>query len=93
MLHQLRGCPNDYIQAIDPRFYCDACIVHVTPNVSEDFGLEPQIANDFAILARLLRGRRRSELDVFNSKSIQRFGYFDLGLRIEECIGKLQELG
>lgn len=93
MLHQLRGRPNDYIKAIDSCFYCNACVIHMTPNMSEDFGLEPQIANDFAVLARLLRGCGGSELDIFDSEAIQCFSYLDLGLGIEECIGKLQEQG
>lgn len=51
MLHQLRRCPNDYIQAVDSCFYCDACVIHMAPDMSEDFGLEPQVANDFTVLA------------------------------------------
>ena len=63
----------------------------MTSYMGEDLGLEPQIAYDFAVLARLLRGCRRSELNIFNSKGVQCFRYLNFGFGVEEGIGKLCE--
>ena len=55
--------------------------------------LEAQIANDLAILARLLRGGGGCELDVFDAEGVQRLGYLDFGLCVEECVRKLPDDG
>ena len=70
MLHQLRACPNDNIEAIDPCFYRESSVVHVAANMGEDFGLKSKVTDDFTISSRLFRGCRRSELDVFDSEGI-----------------------
>ena len=34
----------------------DSGIVHMAPDVREDFGLQPELADSLAVLARLFRG-------------------------------------
>lgn len=51
--------------------------------------LEAQIAYDLAVFAGLLGGGGRRKLDVLNAKGVQRLGYLDLGLGVEEGIREL----
>lgn len=54
-----------------------------------DLGLQTKLANGFAVLAALLRGGRRGELNAIDTKVVQSFGNLDLRLRVEEGIRKL----
>lgn len=92
MLHQLRRCSYYDIKAIDSCFHSDPCIIHVASNVSEDFGFETEFADYLAISSRLFGRCRRGELDVFNSEGIKGLCYADLGVCIEESVGKLYNL-
>ena len=92
MLHQLRRRSYDDIKAVDPCFHRNPRVIHVASNVSEDFGFETEFANYFAISSRLFRGCRRGELDVFDSELVKGLCYADLGVCIEESVGKLYNL-
>ena len=61
----------------------------MTTNVSEDLRLQPKLADSLAMGARLLRRRRRSKLDVLDTKGIECVGDGDFGLGVEEGVGKL----
>jgi hypothetical protein len=67
-------------------------VVHMTPDVGEDLGLEPELADRLTVCARLFGSSGRGELDVVNTKRIQCLGNGDLGLGVEECIGELLAL-
>jgi hypothetical protein len=60
--------------------------------VGEHLGLQAKLADGLAILARLLRGCRRGELDAVDAKVIEGPGNFDLGLGVKEGICKLLSL-
>ena len=70
----------------------DPGIIHMTPNMCEDFGLQAELADGFAVEPRLLRGRGRRELDVLDTEGIQRLRDSDLGLGVEEGVRKLLAL-
>ena len=93
MLHQLRRCSYDDVKAIDSCFHSNPRIIHVAPNVSEDFSFETEFTDYLAISSRLFRRRRRGELDIFDSEGVKSLCYADLGVRIEESVGKLDDLG
>lgn len=92
MLAKIRRCTNDDIEAVDSRLYRHASIVHVAADVSQDLGLEAELADGLAILAGLLRGSRRGKLDIIDAKVIESPGDLNLGLGVEEGIGKLLSL-
>lgn len=89
MLTKVRRCTNDDIEAVDTSLYCHTSIVHVAADVSQDLGLEAELADGLAILAGLLRGSWRGKLDIVDAEVIESLGNLDLGLGIEEGIGKL----
>ena len=93
MLHQLRRRSYDDIKAIDSCFHSNPRIIHVTSNVSEDFGFETEFTNYLAISSRLFRRCRRGELDVFDSEGVKSLCYANLGVCIEEGVGKLYNFG
>jgi hypothetical protein len=70
-------------------FNSDASIIHVTPDVGQDLGLEAQLANGLAIQSRLFRGSGRGELDVLDTKCIESLGDSYFGLSVKEGIGEL----
>ena len=67
----------------------DACIVHVAANVGENLGLEAELADGLAIIARLLGGGGGGEFDVLYTKGIECLGDGDLCLGVEKGIGEL----
>lgn len=64
----------------------------MAPDVREDFGLQPELADGFTVPTRLFRRSGRSEFEVFNAEGIQRPGDGNFGFGIEESIGKLLPL-
>lgn len=64
----------------------------MAPDVSEDLGLEAELANCLAVGARLLRRDGRCKLDVFDTERIERLGDRDLGLGVEERVRELLAL-
>lgn len=58
-------------------------------NMGEDLGLEAQLANGFAVQARLLRSSRGCELDVIHAKCVQSLRDGDFSLRVKEGVRKL----
>ena len=58
-------------------------------DVSEDLGLETELADGFAVCSGLLGGSWRCKFYVFYTESIQCFGDCDFGFGVEEGIGKL----
>jgi len=61
----------------------------VTSDVSQDFRFKAEFADSLAVGARLLRGSRRSQLNVLHAELIEGSSDFDFGGRVKECIGKL----
>src|ERR1700760_3986886 len=64
-------------------------IVHVTTDMCEDLGFETQAANLDTVKTALLRGGRIGEFNVINTKVIEGSSNFNLGIGVEEGIGKL----
>lgn len=64
----------------------------MTADVSQNLGLEAELADSLAILAGLLRSRRGGQLDVVNTEVIESLGNLDLGLGVEEGVGELLAL-
>ena len=93
MLHQLRRRSYHDVKAIDSCFHSNPRIIHVASNMSEDFGFETEFTDNLAISSRLFRRCRRGELDVFDSEGVKSLRYADLGVCIEESVGKLDDLG
>lgn len=60
--------------------------------MSQDLGLEAQLADSLAVEPRLLGGSGRRQLDVVNAEFVEGLGNADLGLGVEEGIGKLLAL-
>lgn len=60
--------------------------------MSQDLGLEAELADGFAILSGLLGRGRGGELDVVDAKVIEGLGNLNLGLGVEEGIGELLAL-
>lgn len=67
-------------------------VVHVASDVGEDLALEAHLADLDAVLATLLGGGRRRELDVLDAKVGERLGDLHLCLGIEKGIGELLAL-
>jgi hypothetical protein len=63
-----RSADND-IQAVDACLDGNLGILHVASNMSEDFGLEAELADGFAVAARLLRSGGARQLNVFKQRS------------------------
>ena len=93
MLHQLRRRSYHDIKAINSCFHSNSRIVHVASNVSEDFGFETEFTDYLAIPSRLFRRCRRGKLDIFDSEGVKSLCYADLGVCIEESVGKLRDPG
>jgi hypothetical protein len=72
MLTELRGSSNDDVKAINAGLDGELSVVHVAPDVRQDLGLEAQLADGLTVLARLLRCRRRSQLDVVDPNGVER---------------------
>ena len=70
----------------------DPGIIHMTPNMCEDFGLQAELADGLAVETRLLTGSRRGELDVVDAEIVQSLGDANLGLGVEEGVGELLAL-
>lgn len=87
----LRGTNND-INTIDTGLDSDLDIVHVTSDVSQDLGLQAELADGLAVLARLLACARAGQLDAVHSKFIQLLGDCDLHVGVEVGIGELLTL-
>lgn len=58
----------------------------------EDLGLEAELADGLAVLSRLLRGSRRSQLDVVDAEVVEGLGDLDLGVDVEEGVRELLAL-
>ena len=81
------GADND-IDAVHPCFNCDFGILHIAADMGEDLALETELADSFTVLAGLLRGSWRGELDVVGAEFVKCFGDFDLLVRVEVGIGE-----
>jgi len=60
--------------------------------VSENLGLEAELADGLAVEARLLTGSGRGEFDVVDAEIIQSLGNADLGFGVKEGVGELLAL-
>lgn len=87
----LAGANND-IDTVNTGLNSHLNIVHVTPDVGQNLGLEAELADGFAVLARLLTCARAGELDAVNTELIERLGDLDLSLSVEVCVGELLAL-
>lgn len=61
-------------------------------NVGEDLGLQPELADGFAISPGLLGRHGRCELDVLHTERIEGFGDCNLGLGVKKRVGELLPL-
>ena len=92
VLAKIRGGANHHVEAVDSSIHSQSGIVHVAANVGQDLGLEAELADGLTIHPRLLGGGRGGELDVVDTELVESPGNLDLGLGIEEGIGKLLAL-
>ena len=60
----------------------------MTSNVREDLALEAELADGFAVLARLLGRSRRGELDIVGAKLVESLSNFDFLRCIKVCVGE-----
>ena len=60
--------------------------------MSEDLGLESEVADGLAVEAGLLTGSGGSEFDVVDAEVVQSLGDANLGLGVEEGVGELLAL-
>lgn len=58
-------------------------------DMGEDLGLQAELADGFAVCARLLRGCGGCELDVLHTERIERLGNGDFSLGVEKGVGEL----
>ena len=91
-LPQELGCSHDDVDTVDTSLNCYPGIIHVAANVGENLGFEAELADRLAVLAGLLRGGRRGELDAVDAKVIKRPGNFDLGFGVKKSVGELLTL-
>ena len=61
-------------------------------DVREDLGAQAELADGLAVRARLLARGGRRELDVLDAERVERLGYCDLGLGVEESVSELLAL-
>jgi len=92
VLPQERAGANDDIDTVDTSLNSDFDIVHVTSDVSQDLGLEAELADSNAVQARLLTRARAGKLNAVNSELVKGFGDSDLGLGVEVGVGELLAL-
>ena len=92
VLHQMAARSNDHVNAVHSGCDGELGILHVTSHVCEDLGLQSELADSLAVQSRLLRSGRRCEFDVVDTKLVEELGDLDLGLGVEEGIGKLLTL-
>lgn len=92
MLPQERAGADDDIDTIDTGLDSNLDIVHVASDVSQDLGLQSELADSLAIQARLLGSTRASEFDAINTEFVQSPRDLDLGLGVEIGIGELLAL-
>jgi hypothetical protein len=60
--------------------------------VSENLGLESEVADGLAVETRLLTGSGRGKFDVVDAEIVQSLGDANLGLGVEEGVGELLAL-
>ena len=87
----LRGTDND-IDTVNTSLNSDLDIVHVTSDVSQDLGLQAELANGLAVLAGLLACAGAGELNAVNTKFIQLLGNCNLHVGVKVGIGELLTL-
>jgi hypothetical protein len=59
VLTELGRRSNDDVEAINAGLDRELGVIHVAPDMGQDFGLQAKLADGFAVLARLLRCSRR----------------------------------
>jgi hypothetical protein len=64
----------------------------VAADVGEDLGLEAELTDRLAVRARLLGCGGGGEFKVLDAERVERLGDGDLGVGVEECVGKLLAL-
>jgi hypothetical protein len=92
VLHQVAAGANNDINTVNTGCDGQLGVVHVASHVSEDLGLEAELADLLAVEAGLLAGGRRGELDVVDAKVVEGLGNLDLGSGVEEGVGELLAL-
>jgi hypothetical protein len=92
VLHQVAAGANDDVDTVNTSRDGQLGIGHVTSHVSENLGLEAELADLLAVEARLLTGGGRGELDVVDAKVIEGLGNLDLSSGVEEGVGELLAL-
>jgi len=92
VLTEEAGSADDDIEAVDTSLNSELGIAHIATDVSQDLGLEAELADGLAIPPRLLRGSGRGQLDVIDAKVVKGLGNLDLGLGVEVGVGELLTL-
>jgi hypothetical protein len=92
VLSQVLRSANNDIDTVNAGLNSDLGIFHCASHVSEDLGLEAELADLLAVLAGLGRGHRAGELNVLDTKVRESLGNLDLGLCVKVGIGKLLSL-
>lgn len=66
MDHNAKKICSSVLTSFDGNF----CVIHVTPDVCQNFGVETKLAYSLAVKTRLFRRRGRSQFDVLDTKGI-----------------------
>jgi hypothetical protein len=86
------GRADDDVHAIYAGLDGDARVVHMATDVGENFGIQTELADGFAVPPRLLGSRRRREFQILDAELVEGLGDGDLCLRVKEGIGELLPL-
>lgn len=82
-------CPNYDVHTVHTRLYGNASIVHVASDVSQDLGLETELADGFTVCSRLLGCGGRGEFNVLYAKVGEGLCDSDLCFRVKKGVGEL----
>lgn len=88
VLSEERRCTNNNVHTIDTGLDGNLGIFHIASNVSQDLGLETELADGLAVLAGGLRCSWRGQLDVVRSEFIESLCDFNLLGGVKIGVGK-----
>ncbi|CRK33971.1 hypothetical protein BN1708_006226, partial [Verticillium longisporum] len=91
-LQLVGGSADDNVDTIDTSLDGQAGVIHVAAHVSQDLGLETELADGLAVPTGLFAVFQARQLDVVDAEVIESLGNLDLSLGVEEGVGKLLAL-